>query len=153
MAGIFPDSGVAANQAVNTVDVPTTGCASGELFHSTSRCQPRFDPAAANAMMSELLNFMNSVGHVYDCSVMTNLTTALAATAASCNCPPGSGIVAPTLAPAATDSRFYVNTASTPDDLYWWNGATWTFIGTNTVNKVQVFANDNVTLLGYLLPV
>jgi hypothetical protein len=80
MSGIFPDSGVPAHLALNTVDVPTTNCQpGGELFHSTSRCQPRFDPAAANALISELLNAVNWSGRTYDCSRLDNLRLALIA--------------------------------------------------------------------------
>lgn len=85
MSGIFPDSGVPANQALNTVDVDTTNCggAGGELFHSTNRCTPRFDPAAANAMMSELLNAVTKKcdgtdsTQVYNCNRLDNLLTAI----------------------------------------------------------------------------
>lgn len=80
MSGMFPDSGVPANQALNTTDVPTTNCdPAGELFHSTSRCQPRFDPASANAVMSEILNAIDCAGLVYDCSRLDNLCLAIQA--------------------------------------------------------------------------
>jgi hypothetical protein len=79
MSGIFPSSGVPAGSALNTVDVATTGCASGggELFHSTSRCTPRFDPASANAVISEMLNLVACAGKTYDCSRLNNLCTAV----------------------------------------------------------------------------
>lgn len=73
MSSIFPSSGVPAAQAQNSVDVATTNCDEGELFHSTARCQPRFDPAAANAVMSELLNFVGLNGQTWDCSRLDNL--------------------------------------------------------------------------------
>lgn len=76
MAGIYPDGGVPASNTTNTVDAPTENC-STELFHSTSRCTPRFDPASANAVLSELLNVMVCAGHTYDCSLLTNLCTAI----------------------------------------------------------------------------
>lgn len=82
MAGIYPESGVPANQALNSVNVPTTGCDS-ELFHSTNRCQPRFDPAAANALMSEILNAVTGVDcadgtrTIYDCTRLDNLRRAI----------------------------------------------------------------------------
>jgi hypothetical protein len=75
MAGIYPDSGVPASEARNSVDANTVaGCA--ELFHSTSRCQPRFDPAAANAVMSELLNVINKGEVAYDCKRLDQLELA-----------------------------------------------------------------------------
>ena len=79
MSGIFPDSGVPANQALNSVNVPTANCGgdAGELFHSTSRCTPRFDPAAANAVMSEILNVMDDAGIPYDCNRLDNLSLAV----------------------------------------------------------------------------
>lgn len=79
MAGVFPDSGVPANQALNSVNVPTTGCGgdTGELFHSTNRCTPRFDPAAANAVMSEILNVVNCAGNTYNCARLDNLCLAI----------------------------------------------------------------------------
>lgn len=78
MSGIFPDSGVPAYQALNTVEVDTVNC-DDELFHSTQRCQPRFDPAAANAIMSELLNTVALGGGAYDCSRLDNLSGAISA--------------------------------------------------------------------------
>lgn len=80
MAGIFPNSGVPAGDAINSVNVATTGCGlgnTGELFHSTSRCQPRFDPAAANAIMSEILNFVALGDVAYDCSRLDNMSTSV----------------------------------------------------------------------------
>lgn len=83
MAGIYPESGVPANQALNSVDVDSTNCGSGELFHSTSRCTPRFDPAAANAVMSEILNVVakkcdgTDATQAYDCSRLDNLLNAI----------------------------------------------------------------------------
>jgi hypothetical protein len=75
MAGIYPDSGVPAQEARNSVDVPTVpGCA--ELFHSTSRCAPRFDPAAANAVMSELLNLINKGEVTYNCALLDQVQLA-----------------------------------------------------------------------------
>lgn len=76
MAGIFPDSGVPANQALNSVVVPTTGC-DATPWHSTNRCQPRFDPAAANAVMAEILNVTACAGLPYDCDQLDNLCTSI----------------------------------------------------------------------------
>lgn len=76
MAGIYPDSGVPANQAANSVDATTSNC-SNELFFSTRRCQPRFDPAAANAVISEILNVVNGAGRNYNCNRLDNLLLAI----------------------------------------------------------------------------
>lgn len=84
MASIFPNNGVVATAATNTVDVPTT-CE--ELFYDTGNCRPRFNPAAANAVMSELLNLSNCLGHTWDCNVLNNLCEAIGpATIASIQC-------------------------------------------------------------------
>lgn len=77
MAGIMPDGGVAPNQASNTEAgaLLKVGCTS--LWHA-NRCQPRFDPASANAIISEILNAVNAGGFEYDCTKLDNLATALA---------------------------------------------------------------------------
>lgn len=76
MTAVFPDSGVPAYEAKNTIlDPNTVNCS--ELWYSTSRCQPRFDPAAANAMLSELINAVNCAGIAYDCTKLNNLCTAI----------------------------------------------------------------------------
>jgi len=81
MSGVFPNSGVPANEALNSTNVPSMNCGpAGELFHSTSRCQPRFDPAAANAVMSEILNAVNCGGLAYDCTRLDNLCRAMTST-------------------------------------------------------------------------
>jgi len=76
MSGIFPDGGVPAGSTVNGVSVPTANCPT-ELFYSATRCSPRFEPAAMNALISELLNLMACAGVPYDCSVLDNLCTAV----------------------------------------------------------------------------
>jgi len=76
MTGMMPDSGVPPQDARNTIlDPNTINCE--ELWYSTSRCQPRFDPAAANAVLSELINAVNCAGIPYDCSKLTNLCDAI----------------------------------------------------------------------------
>jgi hypothetical protein len=90
MSGIYPESGVIAAQAQNSVDVPTVNCAN-ELFYSTNRCQPRFDPAAANAVISEILNVVNAAGRQYDCSRLDNLALTIMQLANICTFP----IIAP----------------------------------------------------------
>ncbi len=76
MTAMFPDSGVPAAEAKNTIlDPDTLHC--NELWYSTSRCQPRFDPAAANAVLAELINLINCAGIPYDCSKLDNLCSAV----------------------------------------------------------------------------
>lgn len=103
MAGIFPNSGVPANQAAGSVDVPTTGCT--ELFHDTGRCTPRFDPLSANSMISEVLNVVESAGLPYNCAKLTNLSDAIDAFI---------GAVSPCTAPAATAPEIAALTGNEP---------------------------------------
>src|SRR6186713_3380664 len=73
---MFPDSGVPAADAKNSIDVNTpAGC--NELWYSTSRCQPRFDPAAANAMLAEQMNLIMRGEVQYDCLNLTNVERAV----------------------------------------------------------------------------
>lgn len=76
MTGMMPDSGVPFSDAKNSLPDPVTiHCK--ELWYSTSRCQPRFDPAAANAMLSELINLVNCADLAYDCARLNNLSQAI----------------------------------------------------------------------------
>ena len=77
MAGIFTDAGVAAASARNAQANPSmvNGCLA--LYYSTGRCQSRFDPAQANAVMSEIVNLVNCGGTPYDCTRLDNLCTAV----------------------------------------------------------------------------
>jgi len=73
---MFPDSGVPPGDARNSLpDVNTQGC--DELWYSTSRCQPRFDPAAANAMLAEAMNLINKGEVSYRCDVLNNTEQAV----------------------------------------------------------------------------
>jgi hypothetical protein len=114
MSGIYPNSGVPASDAKNTVDVPSVaGCA--ELFYSTSRCVPRFDPAQANAVISEMLNVMACASMPYDCNRLDNLCRAIRS-------------MLPVLPPFLTTSLdYYVNAATGSDTLY--DGTTATISG------------------------
>jgi hypothetical protein len=73
MSAMFPNSGVPATDAKNSLpDVDTVpGCE--ELWYSTSRCQPRFDPAAANAMLAEMMNLVMKGEVQYDCTRLDNV--------------------------------------------------------------------------------
>jgi len=73
---MFPDSGVPPAEAKNSLpDVDTQGC--DELWYSTSRCQPRFDPAAANAMLAEQMNLINKGEVSYVCQELNNVEHAV----------------------------------------------------------------------------
>src|SRR4029077_2068523 len=77
MTKMFPDSGVPPADAINSLpDVDTKG-GCDELWYSTSRCQPRFDPAAANAMLAEDMNLVMKGEVTYDCTTQTNLELAV----------------------------------------------------------------------------
>jgi len=72
---MFPDSGVPPADAKNSLpDVDTAGC--DELWYSTSRCQPRFDPAAANAMLAEQMNLIMKGEVQYKCPDLNNVELA-----------------------------------------------------------------------------
>jgi hypothetical protein len=76
MAGIMPDGGVPPQGAPNTLanaDL-VNGCDS--LWHA-NRCVPRFDPASANAVISELLKAMALSGISYNCAKLDNLADAI----------------------------------------------------------------------------
>jgi len=69
MSAMHPESGVPPEDARNSLpnDVEASvNCQ--ELWYSTSRCQPRFDPAAANAMLAELITLINKGEVIYDCN-------------------------------------------------------------------------------------
>jgi len=76
MTAMFPTEGVTHEDAKNSlVDPITTNCL--ELWYSTVRCQPMFDPAAANAMLSELMNLINKGEVSYDCLYLDQVQLAV----------------------------------------------------------------------------
>ena len=76
MTAMFPGSGVPASDAKNSIPDPdTVNC--DELWYSTSRCQPRFDPAAANAVLAELINLINKGEVSYDCDFLDQVQLAV----------------------------------------------------------------------------
>jgi hypothetical protein len=73
---MFPDSGVPPADAKNSLpDVRTLNC--DELWYSTSRCQPRFDPAAANAMLAEQMNLIMQAEMTYNCTSLNHIESAV----------------------------------------------------------------------------
>jgi hypothetical protein len=76
MTAIFPDSGVPPANAKNSLPDPDTqNC--NELWYDTGRCQPRFDPAQANAVIAELVNTINGAECVYNCDSLAQLNQAV----------------------------------------------------------------------------
>lgn len=82
MAGIQPSNGVAPNLTSNALANPNLAAGCANLWYAL-RCNPRLDPAAMNAMISEIINAVNSrcdpsVGsNAYDCNRLDNLALAL----------------------------------------------------------------------------
>src|SRR5262245_26311921 len=77
MTAMFPDSGVPWQDARNSLQSPDVLANCDPLWYSTSRCQPRFDPAAANAQLAELINLINAGGLSYDCSQLDQVQLAV----------------------------------------------------------------------------
>jgi hypothetical protein len=77
MSGILPNNGVGPGSTQNGLDAPTLSAGCENLYYAP-RCNPRLDPFAQNALISELLNAINSVGVSYDCTRLDNLALALA---------------------------------------------------------------------------
>lgn len=76
MTGMFPNGGVAPSSTQNAITPEVTDVTlCPALFHQM-RCNPRFDPAAANAVISELLEAIN-LKRPYDCTRLDNLKLAL----------------------------------------------------------------------------
>lgn len=75
MAGIFPNTGVGAPNTANAQNNPDmkAGC---EPLYFPQNCNPRFNPLVMNAVISELVNAINT-GQDYDCSKINNLATVL----------------------------------------------------------------------------
>jgi hypothetical protein len=76
MAGIMPDGGVGPSGAPNSISNANLVDGCDSLWHA-NRCIPRFDPASANAVISELLNAMSLSEIDYDCSTLDNLADAI----------------------------------------------------------------------------
>jgi hypothetical protein len=78
MTAMFPGSGVPASDARNSIPDPLINPATCDpLWYSTSRCQPRFDPAAANAQLAELIHLINKGEVAYDCTYLDQVQLAV----------------------------------------------------------------------------
>lgn len=74
--GIFPTIGVAASQTLNAEQNPLLAEGCTALFYAL-KCNPRLDVPSANAMISEVLNFVKCAGIEYDCSRLDNMCRAI----------------------------------------------------------------------------
>jgi hypothetical protein len=74
---MFPDSGVPANEAKYSLPYVNKVPPCDELWYSTARCQPRFDPAAANAMLAEDINLIMKGEIAYDCVRLDHIERAV----------------------------------------------------------------------------
>jgi hypothetical protein len=75
MSHIFPSNGVPASQTAQAD--PTVDATCDPIFYPVGRCNPRFDPAAANAVISEIANVINGAGLELNCDVLDNLFLAI----------------------------------------------------------------------------
>ena len=73
---LFPRGGVNADGAFNTLQNPNVVDGCTPRWHAP-RCVPKFDPAAANAVISEIINAVNVRCYPYDCNKLSNLADAI----------------------------------------------------------------------------
>jgi hypothetical protein len=59
---------------------------------------------------------------------------------------PVTGAVAPTSAPATGASVWYIDTSTTPDNLYYWNGSVWTLTGDGTGSVASVLLTQDESI-------
>lgn len=97
MAGIFPAAGTAAANTANAASPVNTAPGCDPLYHRIG-CVPVFDPAAANALISEIVNAVNTLSP-YDCTRLDNLANVLSTISDLCKLPTLAevGIAAPDL--------------------------------------------------------
>jgi len=77
MAGLFPKDGFTfSSNTVNALSSPeiTEDC---EALWYANRCNARFDPSQANAVISEIINAVNLREIDYDCESLDNLAQAI----------------------------------------------------------------------------
>lgn len=85
MAGIFPAAGTAAANTANAASPVNVEPGCDPLYHRVG-CVPVFDPAAANAVISEIVNAVNTL-QPYDCTRLDNLANVLATISDLCKLP------------------------------------------------------------------
>lgn len=76
MTGVFPTKGVAASLTKNAIAAPGVEANCSVQWYGPS-CNPRLDPFAMNAVMSEIINAVNCADLDYDCSRLDNLCLAI----------------------------------------------------------------------------
>lgn len=85
MAGIFPAAGTAAANTSNAASPVNTAPGCDPLYYRVG-CVPVFDPAAGNAVISEIVNAVNTL-KPYDCTRLDNLASVLATISDLCKLP------------------------------------------------------------------
>lgn len=75
MTGILPNNGVPPSQTTNGIQAPDLAGDCENLYYGP-RCNPRLDPFAMNALISEVINALNAIGQAYDCTRLDNLAAA-----------------------------------------------------------------------------
>ena len=64
---------------------------------------------------------------------------------ADCDCPPATAAAAPTAAPAAGASPYFVNTSTAPHSLYYWNGTVWNLLGDGVGDAASIVTESPIT--------
>jgi hypothetical protein len=75
MTGILPNNGVPPGSTQNGIPAPVLAGDCENQYYGP-RCNPRMDPFAMNALISEVINALNAIGIAYDCERLDNLATA-----------------------------------------------------------------------------
>ncbi|UPT53300.1 hypothetical protein [Synechococcus phage Ssp-JY38] len=75
MAGIQPEGGVPPQQTLGGLTNPDLAAGCENLWYSI-RCNPRFDPVAANFVIAEILNLVNEC-RPYNCNTNNNMLLAV----------------------------------------------------------------------------
>lgn len=75
MAGILPNNGVPPQNTQNGLETPDLAAGCANQYYGP-RCNPRMDPFAMNALISEVINALNAIGQAYNCERLDNLATA-----------------------------------------------------------------------------
>lgn len=75
MSGILPNNGVPPQNTQNGIADPDLAGGCDNLYYGP-RCNPRLDPFAMNALISEIINALNALGIAYDCNRLDNLAGA-----------------------------------------------------------------------------
>lgn len=75
MTGILPANGVPPENTRNGLAAPLLAGGCDNIYYGP-RCNPRMDPFAMNAVISEVINALNAIGLAYDCNRLDNLASA-----------------------------------------------------------------------------